>query len=278
MRIPSRGPAAPRRSPPIRRASAGLPAGRIAAVVVMVALLGALYGVVSSPAFALHSLDVEGLLYTDRAAVVSATGLGPAAHPNVFTLDTRRLRRAILTLPAVADASVRVSLPDRLTITVQEREPILVWAAGDRRWLVDAAGVLVADAATSRPSLSAGLPVFADDRSGRQTLAVGSTLDPIDLAAARRIGALTPKVVGSHAPSLTFEITDDEGFVIQATDRWRAIFGMYTPTLRSPDLIPEQVQCLNGLLGTKGEGNVSTVYLFPEGDRCGTFVARAKTG
>jgi len=265
-----------RQTPVIRRASAGLPAGRIAAAVVIVALVGALYGVMSSSAFTMRRLDVSGVLFTSRDAVFAAMGLGPNDHPNVFTLSTRRLRSALLALPAVADADVRVSLPDRVAVTLQERPPILVWAAAGRRWLVDADGIVLADAATAPAAISAGLPVFSDDRSGRTPLAVGGRLDPLDLTVARRLGGLTPRELGSHASSLSFGVTDQEGFAIEAPDRWHAVFGIYTATLRSPDLIPAQVQCLNSLMGTQGEGNLATIYLFPEGDRCGTFVARTK--
>jgi hypothetical protein len=54
---------------------------------------------------------------------------------------------------------------------------------------------------------------------------------------------------------------------------WHAVFGFYTPRLRSPELIAAQVQCLGALLGP-GEAAVRTVVLSPSDDRCGTFRSR----
>ncbi len=272
MTLPIRR-AARRRSPGVRRASAGFPARRIAAAVVAVAALAAIYGAAASPAFDLRRLDVQGARYTSVAAVDAALGLDASAHPNLFSLDTARARQSLLALPAVTDARLSVDLPDRLVVRIVERQPILVWAAADQRWLVDVEGVVIGPAVAGDPS-TAGLPVFADDRSGRSPLAPGASIDATDLAVARRLGALTPQLLGSRAAGLSFEINNTDGFTVAAVPKsWLAIFGMYTSTLRSPDLIPAQVQCLRSLLAQVGERKVSTVYLFPEGDQCGTFTS-----
>ncbi|TMD29133.1 MAG: hypothetical protein E6I94_07230 [Chloroflexi bacterium] len=41
----------------------------------------------------------------------------------------------------------------------------------------------------------------------------------------------------------------------------RATFGFYTPTLRTPDLVPAQVRLLRSLIGRVGEAKVATVLL-----------------
>ncbi len=274
MTLPVRR-ASRRRPPVVRRASAGIAARRIGAALVAVAALAAIFGAATSPAFELRQLDVEGARYTPTSAVDAALGLAATPHPNVFVLDTARLRRALLALPAVTDARLRVELPDRLVVRLAERQPILVWASSNERWLVDVEGVVMGPATPGDPA-TAGLPVFADDRSGRRPLAPGDTLDATDLAVARRLGALTPKLLGSRAATFSFEITDADGFTVSSVPRgWLAVFGMYTATLRSPDLIPAQVQCLASLLAQVGERKVASVYLFPEGDQCGTFTSRS---
>ncbi len=270
MTLPIRR-ASRRRAPGIRRASAGTPARRIAAAVVAIAAAAAIFGAATSPAFDLRQLDVRGATYTSTASLDAALGLTGSSHPNLFALDTARLRRSLLALPAVADARVAVELPDRLVVRLTERQPILVWATADQRWLVDVSGVVIGPTSAGAPD-AAGLPVFSDDRSGRPALAPGDTIDPTDLAVARLLGALTPASLGSRASGLTYEITDANGFTVAAQPHgWLAIFGMYTPTLRPPTLIPAQVQCLRSLLGQVGERKVVTVYLFPEGDQCGTY-------
>ncbi|HXQ96477.1 MAG TPA: FtsQ-type POTRA domain-containing protein [Candidatus Acidoferrales bacterium] len=273
MKLPVRR-AVRRRSPAVQRASAGIPARRIAAGVVAIAAAGAIYGAAASPAFQLKRLDLEGARYTSQSAVDAALGLTSTPHPNLFSLDTARLRRSLLALPTVSDAQVAVELPDRLVVHIAEPRPILVWATSGARWLVDVAGLVIAAASPADPATS-GLPVFADDRTGRAPVAPGGTLDPTDLAVARRLGALTPRLLGSAASGLSFEVNDADGFAIASVPKgWLAVFGMYTATLRAPDLIPSQMQCLSSLLAQVGERRVGTVYLFPEGDQCGTYTTR----
>jgi cell division septal protein FtsQ len=238
---------------------------------VALATVAAFYGVVASPAFALQRLDLAGARFTGREVVERAAGLAASPVPNAFTLDTEAVRAELRTLPAVIDVDVEVALPDLLRVRLVEREPALAWQVGGRSFLVSADGVVLSE--TAEPA--ADLPVFADERTGRPVPAPGRTLDDTDLAAARRLGSLTPELTGTEADGLAFQITDKEGFVVTAPRKpWRAIFGIYTPTLRPPEIIPSQVQCLAGLLAAQGEARLEAVYLFPEGDRCGTFILR----
>ena len=67
---------------------------------------------------------------------------------------------------------------------------------------------------------------------------------------------------------------------------WVAIFGFYGLSLRTPDLVPGQVQLLRTLLAQAGEANVETVDprrrsrwdLHPEGDAPAVGHAQAMTG
>jgi hypothetical protein len=245
----------------------------VGAAVVAIAMVAAIVGVAISPAFDLRQLDVKGARYTPLASVDAALGMDRNPHPNLFSLNTARLRQALLALPAVTGAQLRVELPDRLVIRLSERQPILVWAIANQRWLVDVDGVVIGPADPGAADTTQ-LPVFADDRTGRPPLAPGRSIDLTDLAVARRLGALTPAMLGSRAAGLSFEVTDADGFTVASVPKgWLAIFGMYTATLRPPDLIPAQVQCLRSLLGQVGERKVTTVYLFPEGGQCGTYTS-----
>jgi hypothetical protein len=268
---------APRRQP-IRRASAHVSAGRVAAGVVAVALVAALYGVAVSPAFALDRLEITGLRFTARSSVERIVGIGAPEAPSLFTLDTTRIRDEVRRLPAVLDAEVRVILPDRVVIAVTERQAALAWQVGRRRFLVAADGVILAESAVGvAADVTANgrpLPTFIDERTGRPVLRPGGLLDPADLEVARRLGAVTPKLAGSRAKAFEFRVTDAEGYVVTPWPKgWRAVFGLYTATLRPPTIVPSQVQCLGSLIATRGEARLRTVYLFPDGEHCGTFVA-----
>ena len=119
-----------------------------------------------------------------------------------------------------------------------------------------------------RPSL----PVVDDRRAAAGLLKLGSTLDPVDLDAATRLASLKPGDVGSGAVSLGVAVTDENGFVVGTRpDTWDAIFGFYTPSLRTTELIPEQVRLLRSLLAGR-EQTVQRVVLASGTD--GTYVAR----
>jgi hypothetical protein len=262
---------------------------RALAAITLVLAASAIYGVTTSRAFVLapDGLAVHGAAIADEAAVRHALGLDGSARPNLFALDSSGMAAALRGLPTIDDTrpdtvSVRVVLPDRLVVELHERVAILSWQVGAHRFLVDVEGVLLADAgsADGAAALPGGLeasalPAVVDARSAAGSLHVGGHLDPIDLAVARRIGAVTPAMIDSASSSLSLEVGEEEGYVLHAQgDAWRAVFGIYTSHLRSPDLVAAQVQCLASLLGAQ-ETEVAVVYLFPEGGRCGTYAPRS---
>ena len=196
--------------------------------------------------------------------------------PNVVTLDTSPLAARVATLPAVASVRVSTALPDVVQVIVTEREPILVWAAGAHRFLVDRDGRVLADAGA--PDATAGateaaasLPVVADDRSASTALVPGSVVDPIDLDAATRLASLTVEDIGSKAKEFTVRVTDETGWELAVPDRWTAIFGFYTQSVRKASLIPSQVRLLRSLLGVR-EDRLRRVIL--ASGEAGTYTLR----
>jgi hypothetical protein len=218
--------------------------------------------------------QVSGVHFTDPALVRAALGAAADQHPNIFRVDTAAIRHALLDLPSIAQAQVDTALPDRLTVSVTERVPVFAIAAVDGTYLLDETGVVLQrlDVGAAVPG---GLPVVHDDRHvWAPELSVGGRIDDVDLAAVLQLGALTPAELGSHATALVVSADDNDGYVVSPIDGgWRAIFGQYTASLRPPDMIAGQVQCLRSLLAT-GENAVKTIYLSPLEDRCGTFVPR----
>ncbi len=82
-----------------------------------------------------------------------------------------------------------------------------------------------------------------------------------------------PADVGSSAASLAVEVTDQNGFVVVAKpDGWSAVFGFYTPSLRTTVLVPDQVRLLRSLLIGR-EQLVDRVILASATD--GTYLPRA---
>jgi cell division septal protein FtsQ len=267
----TRPPLAGRRVRPIRRASAGLSVVRAAAALAMLASAGAIYGVGASSAFVYSKLQVDGAVYTDTATAEAA--IATARGQNLFRLSTSPLRTALEQLPTVESASVGVQLPGTLLVTLHERVPVLVWTVGARRYLADSAGNLFGRLGDKPPPQAAGLPIIDDRRAASAGLSVGTRLDAQDVDAATRLASLRPADVGSAATELQVRVTDENGFVIRADPQgWLAIFGFYTPSLRTTDLIPGQVRLLRSLLIGR-EPLVERVILASATD--GTYVPRA---
>ena len=123
---------------------------------------------------------------------------------------------------------------------------------------------------TAKPE--ATLPVIEDGRAVSAALRAGSVLDPVDLDAATRLASLVPDDVGSTADGLTVAVNDENGFVIRSRPAgWSAVFGFYTPSLRTPGLIPGQVRLLRSLLIGR-EPLLERVILASETD--GTFTTK----
>ena len=245
---------------------------RAAALLAMLASAGAIYGLTAGSAFGMSRIEVTGATITGDDVIRQRLALAPGQ--NLFDIAAEPLEAGLREIPAVAAADVSIGLPDRVSVAVVERQPIVIWRVGERRLLVDQGGLLFAELASSTalPSVD-GLPIVNDSRSTAANLGIGTTLDTVDLDAAFRLASLTPAQVGSAAAALSVAVTDENGFVVSSGPKgWEAIFGFYGVSLRTTALIPGQVQLLKTLLVGR-EATVKTVILAD--DREGTYIPKA---
>ncbi len=124
-----------------------------------------------------------------------------------------------------------------------------MWRVGARRYLVDAEGRLFA----RMPDDAAGQRGIAAGRRG-PTCGIGRAVGRAVTRPRRPrcrdpAGIALPADVGSAAQRLAVFVTDANGFTVRTQPTsWQAVFGFYTPTLRTPELIPGQVRLLRSLL------------------------------
>ncbi len=154
----------------------------------------------SSDAFAARRTEVTGATWTPRATILAALAI--PADQNLFTLDTRDLAARLAAIPAIRGASVTVALPDEVRVDVDEREALLVWQVGTRRYLVDEGGLLFAELDAAAPAAADELPVVDDRRLASAGYDTGMVIDPVNLDAALRLGSLRPADLGSAATRL----------------------------------------------------------------------------
>ncbi len=101
-----------------------------------------------------------------------------------------------------------------------------------------------------------------DRRASDAEFKLGDSIDPINLDAGYRLGALKPEDVGSGATSLGVVVDDVHGFTLSPIPAaWVAEFGFYAPTVRKTSVIPYQVRDLRSALGQWGEDKIAWVRL-----------------
>jgi hypothetical protein len=117
---------------------------------VMVALLGAaLYHLWNSPKYQVEAVKVVGLQRLSSDEVNAA--LNVAGQP-VFSLNPGALRLQLLKdFPELKSASVAVGWPNRVTVTVSERLPVLTWQQDGKTLFVDADGMAFAPRPGEKP-------------------------------------------------------------------------------------------------------------------------------
>ena len=262
-----------RRTKPVRRASAGLTPVRAGAALALLVAAGGLYGAMSSDVFTARATIVEGNTWTPQDAILAALAVPDGA--NVFTMRTSDLEARLEQIPAVAGATVSIALPDQVRVQVAERQALLAWKVGQHLFLVAADGTLFGAVGDQAPDAAASLPVVNDRRIASAELGVGSKLDPVTLDAALRLGSLTPAEVGSTGDAVHIRVDDENGFVLRGDPAgWNAVFGFYTPTLRTTDLIPGQVRLLRSLLLDPAHEETNVLRVILADERSGTWIPR----
>lgn len=167
------------------------------------------------------SVAVSGTRHLTVGAVTAATGL--VGRP-AFTTSTADVRAALLRLPAVRDARVRVSLPDTAHVDVIERDAIGRWVIGPVEWYVDADGVLFGSAdPQGAPPLRA-----IDERDATKSCAGtagGRCVDPALVAAGLRLARLQPGELRADATKPEVHLDATQGLVVRSGAGWEIRFG-----------------------------------------------------
>ena len=189
-----RNPGSHARRTPVRRRSPLLSSAQIAALVIMTGCLAGVFAIGISPSFIARTLQIRGATFTSESIVRSILGMN--GSPNVFRMDTDAAARQLAHLPAVESASVQVRLPSTVIVTLVEREPKIVWAIGDIRYVVDQDGLLfgLVDSAGNPMPSSAGPLVAATEGASSS-------------ASAPRTASASVSPAPTASPSLTPEPT-----------------------------------------------------------------------
>lgn len=208
-------PGASARPGPRRAVGSWVASGRIAAVALLIASLGALAYIFSAPQFTIRDVRVEGAQALSPSAVAELAG---ARGQSIWLVEPDQIVERLKTSAYVEQAGVAVALPDQLTITVEERRPEVRWKLGDTLYLVDSSG-LVLDSAATAPLTNT---LVIEDRSKRP-LQPNDRVDPDALKLGRLLALRLPAELGLTPATIGWDI--GTGVFVATADGRTIIFG-----------------------------------------------------
>jgi len=116
--------------------------GFAGALVVVGLPIGLIAWVLTSPRFALHTVDFDGGQRVTRGFVQRT--LSPLLGENLVALPIAEVRALLGSHAWIDGVEVRKQLPDRLVIRIAERVPAALLRSGSDLWYLDAAGRRIA--------------------------------------------------------------------------------------------------------------------------------------
>ena len=182
----------------------------------MLVAAAGIYGVSSSSAFDLTDIAVTGATFTEPGRR-DRHDRGREGPEPVHAADRRRSRPRCATCRRSSRRKVTIALPHTLDVAIKEREAVMVWKVGARRYLAGADGELFAR-------------LTEDDPDGRRGTA-GRRGSPRVVRRAVRRAAPRYRSISMPRPgsprscrptsaaaprSLVVWVTDENGFIVRA--------------------------------------------------------------
>lgn len=158
--------------------------------------------------FYVYGADVQTMRYASPSVVYQQAGVDGYS---AFFLQPAAISERIRQLPTIQSAVVRVRLPNRVTIEVVEREPVLLYQVQSETFWVDAQGVLM-PAADAREDL---VKLIDDSLSAQVD---PQRIDPSVLYAIQQITRDLPQID-------TFRYQEPFGMYFFSPEGWRVLLG-----------------------------------------------------
>ncbi len=196
--------------PRTRRRS--LPQEKWIAIGLLLGVLGLILLFSTSTAFFVYSDEAEfvGLRMLTPQAVWDASGVPEGL--SVFFLNTATVEQRLeKTLPVAKEAHVSLQFPNRLSITIVEREPAAVWAVGNTLWWVDETGRVLSEA-----TASSDLPVVTS--TVEEVAEPGGQVDETAVRSAATYHRLLEEAT-------TFRYTPEKGLSLVTAEGWLVHLG-----------------------------------------------------
>ncbi len=178
-----------------------------AALLATIGLLG-VFLLFTDPRFAVETPIVSGNQYTDTNEIISMAAVD---HANIFTVNPDQITARLSLIPQIQEAHVRLGLPNRVSIDVMERAPMVLYVREGEAFWVDMEGKIFPAA-----ELTADLPVLLDDDNSASM--DGKRLDPSLIQAITTLNASMPELT-------EFRYRRDYGLYFLSPEGWRVFLG-----------------------------------------------------
>ena len=186
--------------------------GTIALMMFVVAIAGGVW-LWQSPLLRVQEIDVRG---TSEVPVEAVLARLDATNESMFTVDLGRAEREIATLAWVASVHVEQQWPDRLLVTIVEREAWGTWEQAGGEYTVDRDGVVL-----SRRPAGPALPMIRSFQDF--TLQPGDRVDYQAVEAASEIYEILPSVLGTEVSEVAY--LAGKGVQVTTTSGLTALLG-----------------------------------------------------
>lgn len=161
---------------------------RWVSLMIVLSLSGLLALFFTSDAFYIHSVAVGGVRYLTREEVFAFADI---ANQHIFWVSPEEIEENVKRSSSVADVDVRLSWPPQMvTISVFEREPVVVWIEGGAPIWLDANGRVMAQ----REDRDDLLQIVVEPNSTGEGLALEGEVDPGIVFGALQLQELLPDV------------------------------------------------------------------------------------
>ncbi len=136
--------------------------------------------------FPINAVTISGQNELSQADILAASGVG--ARNSLLFLDAAEVRQRLITRPLVKSARVLKLYPDRLVISIEERQPHALWQREGRVSIVSADGAVVDELRNDR---YLGLPFVVGEGAEKRLAEYGALLAGLgDFASRVKAGVL----------------------------------------------------------------------------------------
>ncbi len=193
---------------------------------IALAMVGAGFALFS-PSFHVGQVAVEG---TNNPALVHTIQHMGMQGQNIFLIDIAGFTSRVDTLPLVASASIQKTWPNSLTVSIVERQPVLLWQTPQTTYSVDSHGIVIGLASETAGTDHLMTVVDARAKGATQRVQPGTQLNAADIAFAQQVFAQLPQVASISAFTLRYDATGSQSsgsgsFIVESPQGWIAYLG-----------------------------------------------------